>query len=226
MALKSVHFATTLPNVRSNPTRRAKPKAATMTHEASTTPMPQAPETPRVEASASAVSAAEQGAPDAAGLERAANSAVSAVSKPPLPRTPSRAALWAVRVAFLVVFLINIQCAFSFILAPESFLGAYQLQGVAGTVAIQGIGVAFLMWNCTYPAFIAAPTRFPALGWVILAQQVVGLLGESLIRASLPALDYELLAASIERLILFDGAGLILMGITWLWLHHSCRPSR
>ena len=127
-----------------------------------------------------------------------------------------KAAVWLARIAFAAVFVVNAQCALSFILAPEAFVGAYELAdaGVAGEAAIRGIGIAFLMWNATYPAFIVSPSRFHALGWVILAQQAIGLVGESLLLAGLPA-GHDALAASVTRFIAFDGAGLALMAIAF-----------
>ena len=115
-----------------------------------------------------------------------------------------------VRIAFALVFIINVQCALQFVIWPQSFMGAYELSGAAGAAAVQGIGVAFLMWNATYPAFIAKPDRFKVLGWVIVAQQAIGLIGESLILATLAA-GHDLLAASILRFIAFDAAGLVIM---------------
>jgi len=128
-----------------------------------------------------------------------------------------KAATWFARIAFAAVFVVNVQCALSFVLTPADFAGAYELEGVAGEAAVQGIGIAFLMWNATYPAFIAAPQRFCVLGWVILAQQAIGLVGESLLLANLPA-GHGVLAASIMRFVVFDGAGLVLMGIAFACL--------
>lgn len=127
---------------------------------------------------------------------------------------PTAVATWAVRLCFAFVFVVNVQCALGFALTPEAYMGAYELGGVPGRVATQGIGVAFLMWNCTYPLVIWKPQRHTALAGVVLAQQVVGLIGESLIRATLPA-DHDLLASSIDLFITFDAVGLILMGASF-----------
>lgn len=118
---------------------------------------------------------------------------------------------WIVRLCFAFVFVANVQCALGFVLAPEAYMGAYELSEVPGRVATQGIGVAFLMWNCTYPAVIWQPQRHHLLAGVVLAQQMVGLVGESVIRAMLPA-GHELLASSIDLFIAFDATGLLLMG--------------
>lgn len=126
-----------------------------------------------------------------------------------------KALTWAIRIAFTAVFVMNVQCALSFIASPATFAGAYELEGVAGNAAVQGIGIAFLMWNTTYPAFIASPNRFPVLGRVIIAQQVVGLAGESWLYATLPV-GHQILASSILRFIVFDTAGLIVMAAVLL----------
>lgn len=139
--------------------------------------------------------------------------------------TRNRGALWALRIAFAIVFIINVQCALSFVIWPASFTAAYELEGVAGNAAVQGIGIAFLMWNATYPAFIAQPQRFNVLGWVIIAQQIVGLIGETALFMSLPV-GHEILASSVMRFIVFDAAGLVIMAATWaIWLAARRRAS-
>ena len=105
-------------------------------------------------------------------------------------------ATWAVRACFAFVFVVNVQCALGFTLMPEAYMGAYELAGVPGRVAAQGIGVAFLMWNCTYPLVIWKPQRHTTLAGVVLAQQVVGLIGEAAIRAPCPPVTICLPAAS------------------------------
>ncbi|WP_304427076.1 hypothetical protein [uncultured Adlercreutzia sp.] len=133
-------------------------------------------------------------------------------------------ATWTVRLCFAFVFVVNVQCALGFALTPEAYMGAYELAGVPGRVATQGIGIAFLMWNCTYPLVIWKPQRHTTLAAVVLAQQVVGLIGESFIRATLPA-GHDLLASSINLFITFDGLGLVLMGASFVFLliaRHLC----
>lgn len=144
-----------------------------------------------------------------------------------LQKVPRRVtmATWVVRLCFTFVFVVNVQCALGFALTPEAYMGAYELAAVPGRVATQGIGIAFLMWNCTYPLVIWQPSRHRALAGVVLAQQVVGLIGESLIRTTLPA-GHDLLASSIDLFITFDAAGLALMGTSFAILQLAARHTK
>ena len=135
-----------------------------------------------------------------------------------------RAAGIAARVAVALVFAMNMQCAVSFALWPEAHAGAFELAGVPGAAAVRGLGVAFLMWNATYPAVIANPRRFRALFSIVLMQQAVGLAGESWILLSLPA-GHTVLAASIVRFAAFDAAGLAIMAAAFAWLALADRAS-
>ncbi|WP_302963988.1 hypothetical protein [uncultured Adlercreutzia sp.] len=137
------------------------------------------------------------------------------------------AATWIVRICFAFVFVVNVQCALGFVFTSEAYMGAYELAGVPGRVGVQGIGVAFLMWNCTYPLVIWQPRRHKTLAGVVLAQQIVGLVGESLIRVTLPA-GHDLLASSIDLFITFDAVGLVLMGASFaaLLLTSKCARKR
>lgn len=127
-----------------------------------------------------------------------------------------------VRVVFAAVFAVNVQCALSFAFAPERFVDGFMLAdaGRVGEVAVAGLGVAFLMWNATYPAFIATPHRFPVLGWVILVQQVIGLIGELCLYATLSA-EFDVLRSSLMRFIVFDGAGLVAMAAAFTWYSYK-----
>lgn len=119
------------------------------------------------------------------------------------------------RAAFALVFAWNVLCALQFVIAPASFAGAYQLSGAAGEAAVRGMGVAFFMWNATYPAFIVHPQRFRPLGVVVLVQQAIGFLGEAFILLSLPDQGFQALSASIMRFMAFDGAGFVLMATAY-----------
>ena len=138
--------------------------------------------------------------------------------------TPSKAmsksckqALWCARIVFGLVFVINVQCALQFVFIPNAYVGAYELEGISGIIALQGMGIAFLMWNVTYPFFIAHPIKWRLVGIIILIQQAIGLIGESLLLAWLPS-GHDILATSIQRFIFFDGIGLLAMAIAYLVL--------
>lgn len=135
----------------------------------------------------------------------------------------ARASAWVVRIAYSAVFVLNVTCALQFIFAPASFAGAYQLSGAAGEAAVRGIGVTFLMWNATYPLFVARPCRHMALGAVVLVQQAIGCAGETAILLTLPPAGFDVLASSMLRFIAFDAAGLVAMGATYAWLAVTCR---
>ena len=128
---------------------------------------------------------------------------------------PSTSLLLA-RLAILPVFLWNLQCALAFILWPERFTLAFELNGVAGEAAVRGIGVLFLMWNVPYAVALWHPLRHRISLYEATAMQAIGLLGETLIWLSLsPA--HNLLRASLMRFIVFDGAGLVLLLVA-IWL--------
>jgi len=134
----------------------------------------------------------------------------------------SKAACWGVRVAYAAVFVLNVTCALSFIVDPAPFAKGFELSGVPGETAVRGIAIAFLMWNATYPAVIASPTRFVPLAVVVLVQQTIGLVGETLLLLSLPA-GHDVLASSIIRFVVFDAGGLVAMAAACTWLLLSLR---
>ena len=127
---------------------------------------------------------------------------------------PTNSRIWIARALIALVFAINVQCALQFILWPGAYTGAYQVEGASAVVMVRTVGICFLMWNATYPPVIAKPDRYRVLFGVVIAQQVIGLVGESLLLASLqPGL--EVLASSIMRFVVFDAAGLVLLAIAF-----------
>lgn len=126
-------------------------------------------------------------------------------------------AAWIARIVVLAVFAINVHCALSFLLFPEQYVGAYELSGIPGRVAVQGLAVAFLMWNATYPLVIINPEKHRTLFSVVLAQQAIGLIGEGMILLSIPE-GYAILSTSILRFILFDAEGLAVMVAAFILL--------
>jgi hypothetical protein len=153
----------------------------------------------------------------------------------------ARVAIWASRIVVLAVFIINVQCAVSFLIWPGDAASAYGLSGIGGQAAVCGIAVAFLMWNVTYPLVILWPQKNVKLFVIVLIQQAVGLVGELAILASVLAqasgqgvsgADYAQctqLASGITRFIAFDAAGLVLMAAAFVFLvltHRRSRPQR
>lgn len=136
-----------------------------------------------------------------------------------------RLARWVARIAVAAVFAINVQCALAFVLAPERYAAGFELGGVPGIAAVRGLGIAFVMWNATYPLVIWQPDRYRTLFAVVLAQQAIGLIGETWLLSTLPA-GHDALAASITRFIAFDGAGLLVMAAAYVLLVRRARSGR
>ena len=127
---------------------------------------------------------------------------------------PSRSRIWSARVLVAAVFIINVQCALQFLIWPSDYTLAYQLEGPAAEAIVRSFGICFLMWNATFPPVIVKPERFRVLFMVVIAQQIIGFIGESLLLVSLgPGL--EQLAASVTRFAAFDGTGLVLLVIAF-----------
>lgn len=123
-------------------------------------------------------------------------------------RQSSNRRIWAARLLIAAVFFVNVQCALQFLIWPGAYTAAYELTGPSAETIVQSFGICFLMWNATYPPAIAQPGRHRVLLGVIIAQQVIGLVGESLLYVNLdPSL--VVLGSSIMRFIAFDAAGLI-----------------
>ena len=135
-------------------------------------------------------------------------------------------AVWLARIAVAVVFAWNIECIVQFLMHPESYAASFELSGAPGAAAIQGIAVAFLMWNATYPLVIWDPVRHRTLFGVVLAQQAIGLVGESCILFGLGS-GHEVLRGSLARFIAFDACGLAIMALAFIALSlHLARRAR
>lgn len=130
--------------------------------------------------------------------------------------TAKRVWQWLARLAVGTVFCFNVACALAFIAHPERYVAAFEVAGVPGRVMVQGIGILFLMWNATYPPVLLQPARQRLLFAIVLAQQAIGLAGETALWLSLPA-GHAALRATGLRFILFDGGGLAAMTLAF-WL--------
>lgn len=122
---------------------------------------------------------------------------------------------WVARLLVAGVLFVNVQCAAQFIIWPDAYVAAYQLEGASAKAIVRSFGICFLMWNATYPPVVAQPERHRVLFGVAIAQQAIGLVGETLLFLTLePGL--ETLASSILRFIAFDATGLILLVIAFI----------
>ena len=143
---------------------------------------------------------------------------------PSAPPRSVRVAAGFARLAYALVFAVNVRCALGYIADAQAFLPSFDASGEAGMVALRGIGVAFLMWNATYPAVGWDPVRFRSLAVVVLVQQAIGLVGEGWIYTGIPQ-GYEALRATIRAFIGFDGFGLAVMLVAFVWLEAARRRS-
>ena len=123
-----------------------------------------------------------------------------------------RLSLWLARLVVGTVFFFNVTCALAFVARPDQYAPGFEVGGVPGRVVVRGIGILFLMWNATYPPVLVRPDRHRTLFAVILAQQAIGLAGETWMWATLPP-GHAALRATGLRFITFDGAGLVGMGL-------------
>lgn len=133
--------------------------------------------------------------------------------------------IWISRLLVSAVFAVNLYCIIVFICYPQDFIRAYELSGVPGIAALQGLGVAFLMWNVTYPLVIVQPQKQRVVFAIVLVQQTVGLIGETVILLNL-ADGYRLLASNILRFIVFDAAGLVLLAVAFLLSRKTAQKTR
>jgi hypothetical protein len=126
--------------------------------------------------------------------------------------------LWLARGCIAIVFFANVQCGVAFIYTPETYTPAYELSGTVGITVVQALGVLFLMWNVPYAVALWHPVWHRLSLWEAVGMQVIGVIGESAILAYLPY-SHAVLRASIERFVLFDGLGLVLL-VAAAWLVH------
>jgi len=125
-----------------------------------------------------------------------------------------RGATWFARLIVLVVFLSNLSAAIPFIVRPARYAWGFEVQGVVGDVVVRSFGLLFLMWVVPYVPVIVHPVKYRVCFLVILAQQCLGLVGESWMWAVTP-LEHAALRATGLRFIVFDAVGLFLLWMGW-----------
>ncbi len=122
--------------------------------------------------------------------------------------TGQTARLWLARALIALVTFFNLQCAAAFLLWPARFTPGFELSGTAGSAAVQGMGLLFVMWNVPYLVALTHPVRRRISLYEAVAMQAIGFLGESLLLALLPD-SHPALSATVLRFMAFDGAGLL-----------------
>jgi len=122
---------------------------------------------------------------------------------------------WVARAALIAVLLANLSAAIPYVARPAEYVTAYELAGAPGEVMVRGLGILFLMWAVPFIPAILQPIRNRVAFTCVLAMQVIGLAGESLMMATLPP-GHDTLSATGWRFIAFDGAGLVLLSLGYL----------
>jgi hypothetical protein len=123
--------------------------------------------------------------------------------------------VWIARILVSAVFTANLSAAIPFVVDPVRFTAGFELSGIPGEVSVRGLGIAFLMWNATYIPLLYHPERYRIVFTIVLAQQVIGLLGESLMLFMLPD-GHGSLRSTGMRFIVFDGLGFVLLFLAFL----------
>ncbi len=124
------------------------------------------------------------------------------------------------RVLILIVAAWNILCAIQFIVFAKDYAPSFDLTpDITGKAVIQSIGVLFIMWNIPYIFAIFHPHKWFILLICALLMQLTGLIGEIWIKSQL-TLSYNMVS-SIQRFIVFDAIGLVLIFTSALlvWAH-------
>jgi hypothetical protein len=129
--------------------------------------------------------------------------------------------MWLARTAIGVVLFFNLECAMAFLWAPQDFTPGFELQGAAGSAAMRGMGILFLMWNVPYLFAAWQPNRHRLSLYEALIMQTIGVIGESLLLWSLNG-GHLALTLSMTRFIAFDAGGLLLLCLA-AWITHETR---
>lgn len=128
--------------------------------------------------------------------------------------------LWLARGALAAVFTSNVSCAVLFLLWPERYAASFEVSGVSGETLVRGLGILFLMWNATYPLTFWSPWRYRHMFLVLITQQAIGLIGESVVTLTLPS-GHPTLITTGRRFIIFDGLSLLVLVAGYVTLHHA-----
>lgn len=117
---------------------------------------------------------------------------------------------WLVRGLLIFIQVYNLNAAISFMFAPDAYVPMMALEGIPGKVAIQGVGLLFLMWQVPYFFALADPIRYKVGVWMALIMQVIGVVGETILYFQIPE-TYPTLRSSIISFIIFDAIGVLIL---------------
>ena len=133
--------------------------------------------------------------------------------------------VWGARVLIAAVTVMNLQAAVQFMYAPQNYTAGFEMSGVAGEAMMRGMGVLFLMWCVPYIFASIHPVKYHVALVSAVIMQFIGVVGESLILATIPG-SHVMIHASVTRFILFDGGGLIVLLAALLLASLATRHSR
>lgn len=132
----------------------------------------------------------------------------------------ARTRIWIARILVGLVLLSNLYAAVSFLLAPNDYAPGFELKGEPGRVVVLGTAVLFIMWQVPYVFALVHPLRQHTALTQAAIMQGIGLAGETWILQGIPE-AHSTLRGSILRFIVFDAAGLLLLILALLLVHHS-----
>jgi len=114
------------------------------------------------------------------------------------------------QVLIAVVVFFNLQAALLFIVSPARYSPGFEVNDIPGIALVRGMGILFVMWNVPYLVALADPGRHRTSLYEAIVMQAIGLVGETILLATLP--DGHLpLRATATRFIYFDAVGLVLL---------------
>ena len=122
--------------------------------------------------------------------------------------------VWIARLLVAVVIFINLQAALQYILNPNAYSGAFELEGIPGMSAVMGVGILYVMWQVPYVFAAINPIAHRLSLTEAVLMQAIGLLGETWLRSRIPV-EHTVLRNSILRYIFFDAGGLVLLVVAW-----------
>lgn len=119
------------------------------------------------------------------------------------------------RILIALVAFWNILAGVQFIANPKGYAPGFALPGYPGELAVQAVGLLFIMWTIPYLFAFIDPTKNRLLMLAIVVAQSIGVIGEIRILLNFPA-DLAFIRDNILRFLIFDGSGLILLLFAFL----------